>query len=99
MSIGNFSGAYFTVALAVHTFNSLGLRYRQSAWVGILVVGVGWGLSLAFSLAPLSPSFAVKSVSMYGPGNLTCGVQSTRPTVLFLHHLLPVCMLRSVMIA
>jgi hypothetical protein len=90
MSIGNFAGAYFTVVLAFHAFNSLGLRYRQSAWVGVLVVGIGWSLSLALSLAPLAPSFAAKSVSMYGPGNLTCGIQSTLPKAVFLHHLLPV---------
>ena len=91
MSMGNIGVAYFTIALAVHTFNTLVLRYRQSAWIGVPVIIVGWGIALAFSLVPLLPSIAVKKIVMYGPGEVTCGVQSVYAKEFFYHHILPVC--------
>jgi hypothetical protein len=88
MSMGNIAGAYFTVAIAIHTFNSLVLRFRQSAWIGILVISIGWAVALSVSLIPLSP--ALEQGSMYGPGDLTCGVRSIHLQALFYHHLFPV---------
>jgi hypothetical protein len=88
MSMGNIAGAYFTVAIAIHTFNSLVLRFRQSAWIGILVISIGWAVALSVSLIPLSP--ALEQGSMYGPGDLTCGVRSIHLQALFYHHLFPI---------
>jgi hypothetical protein len=88
MAMGNTSTAYFTVAIAVHSFTSLVLRYRHSDWVGLLAILVGLGLALATSLFPLSRG--VENGEMYGPGDFTCGVQSIFPKALFYHHLLPV---------
>ena len=90
MSMGNISGAYFTVALSVHTFNSLVLQFRQSGWLGVLIIGCGWVFALVLALIPLSPTFASKSSAMYGPGEVSCGIQSMYPQILFYHHLLPV---------
>lgn len=42
MQLGNWSTAYFTVSIAVHTFNSLVLRKRQSALVCGISISVGW---------------------------------------------------------
>lgn len=42
MQLGNWSTAYFTVTIAVHTFNSLVLRKRQSALVCAAAISVGW---------------------------------------------------------
>jgi hypothetical protein len=88
MSIGNTSTAYFTVAIAVHSFNSLVLRYRQSTWAGLAIILVGWTFALSISFAPLSP--LLEKGAMYGPGDLTCGVQSIYIKALFYHHLLPI---------
>jgi hypothetical protein len=90
MSMGNISGAYFTVALSVHTFNSLVLQFRQSGCVGFLIIGCGWVLALVLALIPLSPALASKSPAMYGPGEVSCGIQSMYSQILFYHHLLPV---------
>ena len=42
MQIGNFSSAYFTNAIAVHTFNSLVIRRRQSVIVCRSTIAIGW---------------------------------------------------------
>lgn len=45
MQFGNASTAYFTCAIALHTFNSLVIRKRQSILVNILAIVMGWILS------------------------------------------------------
>jgi hypothetical protein len=42
MQIGNVATAFFTATIAIHAFNSLVLRNRQSLWIGILVIFAGW---------------------------------------------------------
>jgi len=42
MQIGNWSTAYFTVSIAVHTFNSLVLQRRQSILVAGITISIGW---------------------------------------------------------
>lgn len=42
MQIGNFSSGYFTIAIAVHTFNSLALKMRQSAIICRTTISIGW---------------------------------------------------------
>lgn len=47
MIIGDFASAYFTAVIAIHTFNSLVLRYKQPVWVNVAIVTVGWALAFA----------------------------------------------------
>lgn len=47
MQIGNIATAYFTVAIAFHTFNSLVLKKRQSIYVYGPTIILGWTASLA----------------------------------------------------
>jgi hypothetical protein len=42
MQFGNVSTAYYTVAIAVHTFNSLVVRKRQHAIVVVIATMMGW---------------------------------------------------------
>ncbi len=42
MQMGNFSTGYFTVAIAVHTFNSLVMQMRQSAIICRSTIAIGW---------------------------------------------------------
>lgn len=46
MQIGNFSTAYFTVAVACHTMNSLVFRGNQTVWVGATIIAMGWVSSI-----------------------------------------------------
>lgn len=45
MQIGNFSTGYFTIAIVVHTFNSLVMRMRQSAIISRTTITIGWVLA------------------------------------------------------
>jgi hypothetical protein len=53
MGIGDAGAAYFTATIAVHTFNSLVLRYKQPVWVIAATVGLGWTAALATGELPL----------------------------------------------
>ncbi|KIK62516.1 hypothetical protein GYMLUDRAFT_72736 [Collybiopsis luxurians FD-317 M1] len=86
MQLGNVSTAYFTVAIAIHTFNSLVLRKRQSIYVYGPTILVGWTVSLVIALLPLIS----KMGPVYGPSGLACGVRASLPQHLFFFHLLPI---------
>jgi len=45
MQVGSWSAGYFTVAIAAHTFNSLGLKKRQSPLLCRLIIVLGWILA------------------------------------------------------
>ena len=47
IQIGNFSTAYFTVVMALHTCASLVFRFRQTKWAGATIITVGWLGSIA----------------------------------------------------
>lgn len=42
MQIANFAIGYFTIAIAVHSFNSLVLKMRPSVILRRLVMSIGW---------------------------------------------------------
>lgn len=46
MQLSNWAAGYFTVTIAVHTFNSLVLRVRQSVLVCSVTITIGWSLAL-----------------------------------------------------
>jgi hypothetical protein len=57
MQVGNWSSAYFTVAIAIHTLNSLVLKMRQSVFISLPTMVIGWviaGVAGEFSLGDVS---------------------------------------------
>jgi hypothetical protein len=86
MQFGNISNGYFTAAIAVHSFNSLVLKRRQSAIMCALYITFGWLGAAAISIAPqltLNPQ-------PYGISWLSCAVKQDQPFLAFMLHLLPV---------
>ncbi|KAF8907347.1 hypothetical protein CPB84DRAFT_1844044 [Gymnopilus junonius] len=51
MQLGNFATGFFTIAIAIHTFNSLVLKMRQSVIICRTTMAIGWTLSLLILLA------------------------------------------------
>lgn len=45
MQVGNWASAYFTVVIAVHTFNSLVLKKRQSILISLPAITIGWAVA------------------------------------------------------
>lgn len=45
MQVGNFATGYFTIAIAVHTFNCLVLKMRQSVIICRTTIIAGWVFS------------------------------------------------------
>lgn len=88
MQMATWSGGYFTVSIAIHTFNSLVLKRNQSALVSRCAMTVGWGLSaLMASLPFILPK---PDGDIYGPEGLMCTIRSVYPKHQFFLHLLPI---------
>lgn len=88
MQIGNFATGYFTIAIAVHTFNSLVLKMRQSVIICGTTIGVGWVLSLFIALIPFM--IHLPEGHVYGADGLSCSVRNVYPKLQFALHLLPI---------
>ncbi|TFK72979.1 hypothetical protein BDN72DRAFT_894414 [Pluteus cervinus] len=84
----NWAAGYFTVTIAVHTFNSLVLRVRQSVLVCVVTITTGWFLSLSMALVPFILS--KQDGLMYGADGFSCGVRHAFPQDEFFFHLLPI---------
>ncbi|KAI5892592.1 uncharacterized protein SCHCODRAFT_02701501 [Schizophyllum commune H4-8] len=88
MQLGNCATAYFTVAIAFHSFASLGLRVRHSAVIGTVTITAGWvGSVLLVTLPTLAPRDAGP---LYGISGLSCAVRNVYPTQQFEFHILPI---------
>ncbi len=106
MQMGNFSTGYFTVAIAVHTFNSP--RYANAPICHHLSVNDRDRLALYHPYRqvglPLPPREVVLKRNLavipffiklsegyiYGAGVIACGVRSSYPQLQFIFHILPV---------
>ncbi|KAH6909054.1 hypothetical protein BKA70DRAFT_1476507 [Coprinopsis sp. MPI-PUGE-AT-0042] len=88
MQLATWSGAYFTVSIAIHTFNSLVLKRNQSAIVSRSAMTVGWGLSALMASLPFV--FKKTDGDIYGPEGLMCTIRSVYPRVQFFLHLMPI---------
>ncbi|KAF9470914.1 hypothetical protein BDN70DRAFT_888629 [Pholiota conissans] len=88
MQLGNFSVGYFTLAIAVHTFNSLVLKMRQSVIICRTTIVLGWLLTGLVASAPFMIHSSLGYV--YGAAPLGCGVRAVYPTLMFIFHLLPI---------
>ncbi|KAJ6631037.1 hypothetical protein B0H10DRAFT_1866480 [Mycena sp. CBHHK59/15] len=89
MQLGNFSGAYFTMAIGIHTFNSLVLQRRQSVLICVITIAIGWIIS---GIIAAAPAFYKTSAlgPHYGISGLSCGIRDVYPQSLFFFHLLPI---------
>ncbi|TFK40233.1 hypothetical protein BDQ12DRAFT_488623 [Crucibulum laeve] len=88
MQIGNWGQAYFTVTIAVHTFNSLVLRRRQSVLICTTTISIGWIVTILLAAVPFmmhNPDGFV-----YGANGFSCGVRAIYPKAEFMFHLLPI---------
>lgn len=90
MQIGNWSIAYFTVTIAVHTFNSLVLQKRQSVIVSSTVITIGWITSVLLAAGPFINPGKFKFGPGYGADGLSCGVRAVYPKAQFFFHLFPI---------
>jgi len=81
MAIGTFSGGFFNLAIAMHTFNAFVLHKRQSAVVCRSIMCIGWGMSGLIAAIP----FALHSSDgpVYGPDEFVCGIRSIFPKLQF----------------
>ncbi|KAK7044221.1 hypothetical protein VNI00_007943 [Paramarasmius palmivorus] len=86
MQFGNIATAYFTVAIGVHTFNSLVLRKRQSVFFYAPAIFLGWALAVVIAILPIMVDIG----PIYGVSGLACGVKQTYGSSMFFFHLLPI---------
>lgn len=77
MQIGNWSTCFFSVAIGIHTCNSLVFRLYQISYLSIVVIAFGWIMSLVIALAPVSQA------GVYGPVTVSCGVTAAYPSKIF----------------
>ncbi|KAG2036865.1 hypothetical protein BDR03DRAFT_404939 [Suillus americanus] len=77
MQIGTWSTCFFSVAIGVHTCNSLVFRLYQISYLSVAVIAFGWIMSLVIALAPVSQA------GVYGPVTVSCGVTTANPSKIF----------------
>ncbi|KAG6832812.1 hypothetical protein H0H92_009431 [Tricholoma furcatifolium] len=90
MQFGEWSTAYFTVAIAIHTFNSLVLQRRQSHIVSGIAITVGWIVALLSAAGPLINPKQFKFGSGYGANGLSCAIRPIYANAEFFYHLFPI---------
>jgi hypothetical protein len=106
MQIGNWASAYFTVTIAVHTFNSLILKKRQSVIICRTIIIIGWTIAtmtgIRFFLYPSALEYETLGVAavpfilphpeghIYGANGFACGIRDVYPRHQLFFHLLPV---------
>ncbi|KAJ8520196.1 hypothetical protein ONZ45_g2995 [Pleurotus djamor] len=79
MQLGNFSTAYFTIVIAVHTFLTLVLHKRQSLKVCAFTAAFGWVSTAMVVFSPLY--FKETDGKLYGPSGFSCGITLKYPKV------------------
>ncbi|KAF9466546.1 hypothetical protein BDZ94DRAFT_1306142 [Collybia nuda] len=90
MQLGNWSTGYFTVTIAVHTFNSLVLRRRQSALICGSAITVGWITAAMLAAGPFIEPRLYRFGPAYGADGLSCGIRSVYLKAQFFFHLFPI---------
>lgn len=87
IQLGDTSGAFSTVAIAIHTFVVLIIHKPPSTWVLLMALGFKW--ALVFVLAMIGPiAFATEALGpFYGPAGGWCWISSSYPWErLWLHY-------------
>lgn len=86
--VGTWSAGFFTVTIAIHTFNTLVLKRKQSLILSRSVMVIGWAIS---SLMASAPFFLPRADGdIYGDDGLMCGIRDIYPNYRFFLHLLPI---------
>ncbi|TEB34753.1 hypothetical protein FA13DRAFT_1625711 [Coprinellus micaceus] len=86
--IGTWSSGFFTVTIAVHTFNSLVLKRKQPLIVSRCLMAVGWIVSGVMASLPFY--LPKPNGDIYGPDGLMCGFKSDYAQFRFFLHILPI---------
>ncbi|KAH7927956.1 hypothetical protein BV22DRAFT_979408, partial [Leucogyrophana mollusca] len=84
MQIGSWSTCFFTVAIGLHTCNSLVFRLRHHHWLSPSVIAIGWVVSAVAALSPLHVE------KIYGPVGISCGITSNNHSYAFVLEAFPV---------
>ncbi|OCH84810.1 hypothetical protein OBBRIDRAFT_785696 [Obba rivulosa] len=87
--ISGVANAYFTAAVAIHTFNSLVLRKRLPTWFCGAAVAFGWICSTAAGGVPLAV-FNGSSDPIYSSNGLSCGFSPEYPVLQTVLQLVPI---------
>ncbi|THH26302.1 hypothetical protein EUX98_g7885 [Antrodiella citrinella] len=86
--VGDLATAYFTAAIAVHTFCTLTLRNRLPKFWAWIAVFAGWVFTIISAVAPAFSHLAAGPI--YGSDGAACGFSQHYPVVQLLLHLIPV---------
>ncbi|KAI0648922.1 hypothetical protein C8Q79DRAFT_482415 [Trametes meyenii] len=89
MQIGDTGGAFFTGAIAVHTFNTLVLRNKLPGWTCLAASIMGWLVAILMAATPTwirNPSLG----PIYGINSLSCGFSRNWSILNAVLHLLPI---------
>ncbi|KAI0806105.1 hypothetical protein BC629DRAFT_1590521 [Irpex lacteus] len=86
--IADVAGAYFTGAIAVHTFTSLVLKYRLPLWFVLGAVLFGWAVAIILAIFPIQTQ--TKLGSFYTINGLTCDISPQYPLFETVIHLVPI---------
>lgn len=86
--VGDTATAYFTAAIAVHTFSTLALRTRSPVWFCAAAICFGWVATIAGALIP--SNVALKSGPLYSTDRSTCGISLAYPAVQAALHVVPI---------
>ncbi|EJD06731.1 uncharacterized protein FOMMEDRAFT_66167, partial [Fomitiporia mediterranea MF3/22] len=89
IQIGDFAGAYFTAVIAMHTFSSLVLHKRYSAWWVVFGVALGWGSAVALGTA-LSTISTSKHGPFFNQVGMWCAISSGYTVEQFVAYYLPI---------
>jgi hypothetical protein len=90
MQLGSWATAYFTVTIAVHTFNSLVLKRRQSIIVSAVTICLGWITAGLLAAGPFVQPNQYTIGPAYGADGLSCGIRSVYLKAQFFFHLFPI---------
>ncbi|KAH9945193.1 uncharacterized protein BXZ73DRAFT_96183 [Epithele typhae] len=85
--MGDMGGAFFTSAIAIHSFNTLVLRNKLPVWICLAVNVFGWLFAIIMAATPtwVSPVFG----PVYGLGGIGCGISTEYPLLGTVLHLIP----------
>ncbi|THG96205.1 hypothetical protein EW026_g5582 [Hermanssonia centrifuga] len=86
--IADVATAYFTAAIAVHTFNSLVLHHRLPLWFCSVAVAFGWVAAIVIAIAPTK--MQLKSGPFYSTDGLSCVISREYPMLVTVLHLIPI---------
>ncbi|KAI0090251.1 hypothetical protein BDY19DRAFT_1047449 [Irpex rosettiformis] len=86
--IADVAGAYFTGAIAVHTFTSLVLKYRLPLWVVSGLVLGGWAIAIILAIFPIGTQ--TRLGPFYTVNGLTCDISPQYPLFETVIHLVPI---------